>query len=235
MKRLLMDTAAALGVPLEDAAAEKFLRYMALLLEWNGKMNLTAITEEREVILRHFCDSLIAADGLSLSGRRAIDLGTGAGFPGLPIALAFPGVDMTLADSLQKRLRFLEEVQRELSLANVHLRHGRAEDLGREPGLREGFDLCFSRAVADLPVLLEYCLPLVRVGGVFVALKGPALPEELSRSQNALKSLGGKVTRAEERALPGTDYHTRLLWVEKIRPTPGKYPRPAGQIRKKPL
>lgn len=233
--RLLSDTAAALGVALPEETVAQFLTYQDLLLDWNTRMNLTAITEPREVILKHFADCLALLTVVDVAGKTVIDVGTGAGFPGLPLKLACPSAQVTLADALQKRLHFLGAVQEALGLTGLTLLHGRAEDLGHQKSLRESFDLCVSRAVADLPVLLEFCLPFVKVGGRLAALKGPALPQELERSQKALSLLGGRVVLAQETTIPGTDLHHHLLVVEKIAPTPKAYPRKPANIKKRPL
>ena len=220
LARLLRESAAGLGVALTAETAAQFLTYQDLLLDWNTRMNLTAITEPREVVLKHFADCLALLTAVDAAGKTVIDVGTGAGFPGLPLKLACPSAQVTLVDALQKRLDFLAAVQAALGLSGLALLHGRAEDLGHDQSLREGFDLCVSRAVADLPVLLEFCLPFVKVGGRLAALKGPALPQELERSQKALSLLGGRVVLAQETTIPGTELHHHLLVVEKIAPTP---------------
>lgn len=235
MKDYLVKLCQGMGLELSPRAAEAFMVYKDLLLDWNTRMNLTAITEEKEVMEKHFADSLSAAIGFDLAGKRAIDVGTGAGFPGLPIKLAFPEVDMTLLDALQKRLDFLAEVQTTLGITGLTLIHARAEDGGQDPALREAFDVCFSRAVAALPVLAEYCLPFVKVGGYLVALKGPDGEREAAAAQNALKILGGTVREMKAVTIPGTDLAHTLVVVEKIAPTPKKYPRNAGKIKKSPL
>ncbi len=232
---LLAQTAAAMGVALAPPTVESFLVYGEMLTDWNTRMNLTAITEPREVVIKHFADCLTLLPVVEPAGKTVIDVGTGAGFPGLPLKLACPAAAVTLADALQKRLNFLAAVQTALGVEGLTLRHGRAEDLGREAGLRESFDLCVSRAVADLPVLMEYGLPFVKVGGRLAALKGPGLPQELARSEQALARLGGRVVLAEETLIPGTDLKHHLLVVEKVAPTPKTYPRKPAAIQKKPL
>lgn len=235
LKTLLRESAAQLEISLTDVQLDQFMAYKELLIQWNEKMNLTAITEDREVILKHFVDSLSAVSGLDITGKTAVDVGSGAGFPGLPIKIACPGVEMTLLDSLQKRIGFLGEVKASLGLTGLELIHSRAEDGGRDPDLREQFDYCFSRAVAALPVLLEYCLPFVKVGGSFFALKGPALEEELKSAEKAIKSLGGRLKTVKSLPIPNSDRIHTLVEVEKISKTPTKYPRKAGLVKKNPI
>lgn len=233
-KTLLRDCAAQMGIALEEAALDRFMRYLSLLLEWNEKMNLTAITEKRDVVLKHFADCLSLAPYVT-AGLRVIDVGTGAGFPGLPVKIACPQIDLTLLDSLQKRIGFLEEVTRELGLTGVSCVHARAEDGGQNPLYREQYDLCVSRAVANLAVLAEYCLPFVRVGGRLVALKGPDAATEVAQAAAALQKLGGRLVEIRDVEIPFTDLSHKLVIVEKIVPTPKAYPRKAGKITKNPL
>jgi 16S rRNA (guanine527-N7)-methyltransferase len=223
--------AAALGVALDDKALHRFAQYAALLLDWNTRMNLTAIREEAGVYVRHFEDSLTLLGALTPApGARVLDVGTGAGFPGVPLKIVREDLAVTLLDSLQKRLRFLEELLGALGL-DAALLHLRAEDGGRDPALREGFDLVTSRAVAELPVLAEYCLPYVRVGGRFAAMKGPGAEEELERARPALAALGGKVEGIHPFVL--ADGSTRaVIVVEKQAATPAEYPRAAAKIKK---
>lgn len=232
---LLTDCCKKMGVPLTEGQAGQFMAYLALLLEWNEKMNLTAITEEREIVIKHFADSLSLAPAVKEGALSVIDVGTGAGFPGLPLKIARPEIRLTLLDSLQKRIGFLEEVTARLGLEDVSCVHSRAEDGGQNPAYREQFDLCVSRAVAALPVLLEYCLPFVRVGGYFVALKGPDAENELAESGVALETLGGRLTELRDVEIPGADLSHTLVFIEKTAPTPKQYPRKAGKIGKKPL
>lgn len=232
---LLADCCAKMGVPLGEEQVRQFMAYLALLLEWNEKMNLTAITEEQEVVRKHFADSLSLCPAIGASALTVIDVGTGAGFPGLPLKIARPEIRLTLLDSLQKRIGFLEEVVTRLGLENVACVHSRAEDGGQNPAYREQFDLCVSRAVAALPVLLEYCLPFVKAGGTFVALKGPDAGAEAEESQAALEKLGGRLAEIRDVSIPGTDLAHKLVIIEKTAPTPPQYPRKAGKISKKPL
>ena len=221
-------------------------KYYELLLEWNEKINLTAITEEDEVYTKHFEDSLaivnirneisdligkdIFTDEISLA-----DIGTGAGFPGLVIAVAFKNIRVTLVDSLNKRVDFLNEVISSLGIDNAVAIHSRAEDLARDPGYRENFDIAVSRAVARLNLLSEYCLPFVRQGGLFIPYKSGDSKEEIKEAENAVNILGGEITGIKDFKLPQTDIERSLILIKKIENTPEKYPRPAGKASKKPL
>lgn len=220
------------GLSLKQLA--QFERYYGLLTEWNEKINLTAITAPQDVAVKHFADSLLARQMLNeWSGKSLIDIGTGAGFPGVPLKIAEPSLQLTLFDSLQKRLNFLDILCRELELKDVQTVHGRAEDGGRAADLREKFDIATARAVAKLPVLLEYALPFVKVGGYFLALKGPELEEELAQANKALKALGGELVEVGNFALG--DYTRNIALIKKVSPTPKAYPRKAGTPQKKPL
>jgi len=235
-KALLRDCCAQMGVALTEKQLEQFMAYLSLLLEWNEKMNLTAITEEREVVLKHFADCLSLIPAVEWKdGLRVIDVGTGAGFPGVPIKIAHPEIELTLLDSLQKRIGFLQEVGSQLGLAGVEYVHSRAEDGGQNAAYREQFDLCVSRAVANLAVLAEYCLPLIRVGGRLAALKGPDAAAEADAAAGALEKLGGRLLEIQDVTIPYTDLSHKIVLIEKIAPTPKKYPRNAGKIRKSPL
>lgn len=213
------------------AALPGWERLAELLLEWNGRMNLTAITGKEEIYRKHFADSLTAAEFLP-NGATLLDVGCGGGFPTLPLALARPDLRVTALDSTAKKLRFVEAAAKELSLPVVTL-CGRAEELGKGAPYRECFDCVTARAVARLPVLCEWCLPFVRVGGAFVALKGAAGEEELREAENAVALLGGKVETVRRRTVGGES--RVILVIRKIAPTPAKYPRNGGQIMKKPL
>lgn len=235
-KALLRDCCEQMGVALTEEQLAQFMTYLSLLLEWNEKMNLTAITEEREVILKHFADCLSLIPTVEWKDRlRVIDVGTGAGFPGVPIKIAHPKIELTLLDSLQKRIGFLQEVGRQLHLENVTYIHSRAEDGGQNAAYREKFDLCVSRAVANLAVLAEYCLPFIRVGGRLAALKGPDAVAEVAAAAGALEKLGGRLLEIRDITIPYTDLSHKIVLIEKIAPTPKKYPRNAGKIRKNPL
>ena len=235
-KKLLMECAKEMGIELTEKMAAQFEAYFALLIEWNEKMNLTAITEEREVVLKHFADCISVLPHLSLTGEETvIDVGTGAGFPGIPLKIVSPFLKMTLLDSLQKRIGFLEEAGRQLELDGVTYIHSRAEDGGQDPELREQFDLCVSRAVANLAVLSEYCLPFVKVGGRLAALKGPDAARELEEAQGVLEKLGGTLEGVIDVEIPFTDLRHKLVMIRKTENTPAKYPRKAGKIQKAPL
>lgn len=206
--------------------------YARMLVEWNEKMNLTAITDSEGITIKHFLDSILPLNRLDVPhGASLIDVGTGAGFPGLPMKMLRPDIRLTLLDSLNKRVDFLRAVCEgtETEADCVHLR---AEDGGRDPKYREQFDIATARAVAAMPVLSEYCLPFVKVGGTFAALKGPG--EDLSSAESAIKLLGGELSEVIEYALPGGDKRV-LIVVSKVKETPEKYPRNSGQIKKKPL
>ena len=223
----------AVGVPVDADLAERLDTYARLLVEWNEKMNLTAITEPGAMVVKHFVDSLAAAPLLPAGPLRLIDVGTGAGFPGVPLALYRRDIQLTLLDSLNKRLVFLEALCRELDLP-VKLVHARAEEGGRRPELRERYDVASARAVAALPTLCEYCLPFVKVGGVFAALKGPDGPAEVEAAKKAISLLGGKVEAVKSFTLPGQQARTVAV-IRKVQPTPAKYPRHGGKISKQPL
>ena len=224
----------SIGVELDDTALERFETYYKMLIDYNQRMNLTAITEEKDVIVKHFCDSLFLLTKYDLkNGAKVIDVGTGAGFPGIPLLIARPDVKLTLLDGLNKRLVFLQDVLDDLGL-QAEIVHSRAEDGGNDKKYREKFDVATSRAVARLNVLCEYCLPYVRKDGVFLAMKGPAAAEELSEAQNALKILGGKVIKNEEYTL--SDESTRSIIVtQKVAHTHPAYPRHNSKIKKQPL
>lgn len=233
---ILKDGCQELGFHIDDNQVQQLLTYKDILLEWNEKMNLTAITEEEEVMVKHFLDSLscIQSQYLKEEGTM-IDVGTGAGFPGIPLKVYFPKLKLTLLDSLNKRVEFLKEVSQELGLEDVNFVHGRAEECGQEETHREQYDYAVARAVASLNVLVEYCLPFVKVGGYFICQKGPQLKEEIQNSQNAITVLGGKVVEQKEITLPFSDITHSLLVIEKIKQTPTKYPRKPGTPSKKPI
>ena len=219
-----------LSVP--DNAGEFFRTYYELLREKNAVMNLTAISGEEDTARLHFLDSLSPLLLFDMAGRSVIDVGTGAGFPGLPLKIACPLLDLTLLDSQNKRVEFLSEVCHQLGLSGVECIHQRAEDCGER---RESYDFAVSRAVARLNVLCELCLPYVKLGGAFLALKGPALSEELSEAQKAIAILGGKVERVFDYAIPGVEARHNIAVIRKVSPTPKKYPRRFALIKKSPL
>ena len=225
-----------LGIQLTDVQKEQFDRYYELLIEWNRVMNLTGITEYDEVNLNHFTDSLTIVRIKEMKNvSTLIDVGTGAGFPGIPIKIAFPHIKVTLLDSLNKRIKFLNQVVEELDLKDVVTLHGRAEDYAKKEEYRERFDLCVSRAVANLSTLSEYCLPFVKKGGCFISYKSADSDGEIEQSKKALDILGGKIEKADKFMLPGSDMGRALVMVEKVKSTPRKYPRKAGVPSKEPL
>lgn len=227
--------AAEQGINLSEEMLARFDRYAALLAEWNEKINLTAITAPEEIVRKHFVDSLTLLPCLPEGELRLIDVGTGAGFPGVALAIARPSIRLTLLDSLNKRLVFLQELCGALSIP-VTLVHARAEDGGRKPELREQFDAATARAVAALPTLCEYCLPFVRPGGVFYAMKGPDGTEEAKAAQNAARLLGGRIGAPRAVRLPGgpgeETLERLLIPVDKVSATPPSYPRPSAKIAK---
>lgn len=215
---------------------KKLERYRDLLLEWNENVNLTAITDPDEIRIKHFEDSLTCLEtGLFFPGAKVIDVGTGAGFPGLPLAMARPDISVTLLDSLKKRLLFLDEVITRTETTNAKTVHARAEDGGRDKKLREQFDIVVSRAVSMLSVLCEYTLPYLKVGGTLIAMKGPSAEEELAEAQNAIKVLGGGDVTLQKTALEDESLSHCLVMIKKVRPTPTTYPRKAGTPTKNPL
>lgn len=223
-------------IPFTPDLPEKLRLYMDLLTEWNAKMDLTAVLEENETLDKHFIDSLmILKTDLTQNVKTMIDVGTGAGFPGLVIALACPEIKVTLLDAQMKRLKFLEAVVEQLHVTNARIAHDRAEDGARKPELREQFDLAVARAVAPLNVLCEYLLPYVKVGGKAVCWKGPALTDEMEQGSKAAVILGGKVGEKIPCPIPGRDWEHNLLTVHKVAPTSGKYPRKAGTPKNSPL
>lgn len=227
----------SIGMTLSDIQIEQLDKYYDLLVEWNSFMNLTGITDYEEVMLKHYLDSLVLK--LPINGEnkhiKLIDVGTGAGFPGLPLKIAYPEAEVVLFDSLNKRIKFLDEVINTLGLKNVTTIHGRAEDGGRNPKLREQFDVSVSRAVADLAVLSEYNLPFVKVGGYFVAYKSKDVDAEVEKSRKAISILGGEVEKIDKFTLPETDIERALVYIKKVKNTGKKYPRKAGVPGKEPL
>lgn len=231
---LLQLHASTLGVALTDEMLQKFALYLSLLLEWNKKMNLTAIKDPQQIVIKHFVDSLSLLQYMDIPKNAAvIDVGTGAGFPGVPLAIVRPDIRLVLLDSLGKRIMFLQTVAQQLSIAAQTL-HARAEEAGQKQQYREKYDIAVSRAVAALPVLAEYCLPLVKPGGVFAAMKGPQAHQELQQAKNAIALLSGAVKKEYTFELPGAGVRTLLLF-EKIGTTEKKYPRNGAKIVKKPL
>lgn len=225
-----------LNLELSTEQLEQFDEYYEMLVEWNKIMNLTGITDYDEVLRKHFADSLAIVRVLSPDQiQSVIDIGTGAGFPGIPLKIAFPHLHITLLDSLNKRLNFLNAVINELNLKNISTIHGRAEDYAKQKDYREKYDLCVSRAVANLAVLSEYCIPYVKVGGVFVSYKSGDIDDELKTSEKAVKILGGKVKNVDKFTLPGSDDGRSFVCIEKVKNTGKKYPRKAGLPSKEPI
>lgn len=223
---------------LTDKQKQQFKLYFKMLIEVNEHVNLTRITEEDEVYLKHFYDSitpLFTFGAVFKDGTTLCDVGAGAGFPSIPLKILKPGLKVTIVDSLQKRLNFLKDLISELGLTDVELVHGRAEDVGQNKLYRERFDIVTARAVARMSVLSEYCLPLVKKGGYFVALKGPKAEDELDDGKKALEVLGGKLIKDEELTLPESEEERTLVLVQKVKSTPKKYPRQAGTPRRKPI
>jgi len=217
-----------------DEQIEKFIRYYDLIIEWNEKINLTAITEYKDVMIKHFLDSVSIIKAVDMSSVNSlIDIGTGAGFPGIPIKIMFPDIKITLLDSLKKRLNVLDLIIDELNLKDIYTIHGRAEDIARDPKYREKYDLCVSRAVANLSTLSELCIPFVKPNGKFVSYKSEKADEELEKAKNAIRLLGGKVTSAVSFELE--DNIRTLIVIDKTESTNKKYPRKAGTPGKEPL
>ena len=224
------------GYELDDKAIEKFENFYNLLQEWNYKIDITKIVDEEEVYIKHFLDSLlITKSGVIEKNQKIIDIGTGGGFPGVPLKIYNDSLSFTLLDSLKKRIKFLDIVKEDLNLENVENLHGRAEEIARKEEYREKYDVATSRAVANLQTLLEYCLPFVKVGGYFIAMKGPNFKEELKDSKGAIKILGGVLDKVIEYELPLSLGQRSLIVIKKIKATPHRFPRSGGKPRTKPL
>lgn len=224
------------GIELNERQKQQFETYFELLVEWNEKMNLTSITEKREVYLKHFYDSISAAFYFDFSGERHLcDVGAGAGFPSIPLKICFPELRVTIVDSLQKRITFLNELASKLELEQVAFYHDRAENFGKNAKFRESFDLVTARAVARLSVLSELCLPLVKKGGTFIAMKGAQGMEELQAAASAIEILGGEIEHTEVFSLPEEESERSMIMISKKRKTPKKYPRKAGVPNRSPL
>jgi 16S rRNA (guanine527-N7)-methyltransferase len=236
LEELIYERFTELNLKPTEKQVKQFIQYKDLIIEWNNKINLTAIINEEDIVNKHFVDSLSCIKtGVINNSCKLIDIGTGAGFPGIPLKIMYPDMDITLLDSLNKRVIFLNEVINKLKLSKIYPIHGRAEDLARDNEYRELYDIAVSRAVAELPVLLEYSLPYVKLGGYFIGMKGPSLSEEISKSNNALNILGGEIKDIININLPQTDIEHKLLIVKKIKKCPTKYPRKAGSPLKNPL
>jgi 16S rRNA (guanine527-N7)-methyltransferase len=224
------------GISLSPYQLEQFDLYFKLLVEWNEKMNLTAITEKEEVYLKHFYDSISAAFYYDFNKQLSIcDIGAGAGFPSIPLKICFPNLRVTIVDSLQKRITFLNHLATQLKLDNVAFYHDRAETFAKRDGMRESYDITMARAVARLSVLSELCLPLVKVGGTFIAMKAAAAEEEMEKGKHAVKVLGGEIKQIENFKLPEEDSERNILFIAKKSQTPKKYPRKPGTPNKLPI
>ncbi len=223
-----------INIELKKEQTEKFYKYMNLLLEWNEKINLTAITEPEEVILKHFVDSLTISKYIE-KGSKLVDMGTGAGFPGIPLKILREDIEITLADSLNKRINFLNEVIKELNLKNIQTVHTRAEEFGKNKKYRESFDIATSRAVANLSTLSEYLIPLVKPNGKVICMKGSEVKEEVEMAKKAIEILGGKIEQKESFNLPNSDMKRNLVIIKKVKATPAKYPRKPGMPAKEPI
>lgn len=219
---------------LSETQKEEFYKYMNLLIEWNEKINLTAIIEPDQIILKHFIDSITISKHIE-DGKKNIDIGTGAGFPGIPLKITRPEVQVELLDSLNKRINFLNIVIEELGLKNIKATHARVEEFAKNKNNREKYDVVTSRAVANLNVLAEYMLPLVNIGGKCICMKGPNIEEEINGSKKAIEILGGKIEKVEEFNLPDTDIKRTIIVIRKVKNTPAKYPRKPGTPSKEPI
>ena len=238
LKNLLKEGAGEFGLVLVDEKIDLFFKYKDLLKEWNKKFNLTAIEDDSDIVAKHFLDSLSILPHFKNEKLKIIDIGTGAGFPGIPAKIVYDNIQLALLDSLEKRISFLKEVKEALGFKNdVSILQGRAEDMGVSPEYREIFDISAARAVAALPVLLEYCLPFVKTGGIFIAMKGnrEQTAKEVESSKKALEILGGKIEEIKETVIPSTDINRNIIIIKKYRQTPAEYPRKAGKPAKKPL
>ena len=224
------------GIEANDQMIDDLKTYREILVDWNQKMNLTGIEEEREVFIKHFLDSISAvSNGYIKNGISLIDVGTGAGFPGLPLKICLRDIKLTLLDSLNKRINFLQEVSNTVNLEDVEFIHGRAEDFGKDSKYREQFDVATARAVAGLPILMEFCVPFVKLGGYFVCLKGPNANLELEESQKAMEVLGLEFIEKIDIELPNEELKHNILVFKKVKNTPEKYPRKAGKPAKSPI
>ena len=233
---LMKSSANSVGMEFNEDKYEKFIKYMRLVQEWNEKINLTAITEDDEFIKKHFIDCIKAFKSDQMKEANSIiDVGTGAGFPGIPIAIMRDDVEVCLLDSLNKRINFLQEVSKQVGIDNIEFIHGRAEDFGKSEAYREQYDIATARAVAGLPILMEFCVPFVKVGGYFVCLKGPNANLELEESKAAMEVLGVEFIEKINIELPESDLNHNILVFKKVKNTPSKYPRKAGKVSKNPI
>lgn len=235
-KELLINGIKELGIEITNRQVEQFLKYYEMLVETNKVMNLTSIVDLDEVILKHFIDSLLVVKTIDMNKfNTMIDVGTGAGFPGIPLKIMFPNLKVVLLDSLNKRLKFLDSVIDELQLTNISTIHGRAEDIGKDIEYREKFDVCVSRAVANLSTLSEYCIPFISVGGEFISYKSEFSEEEKKDAEKAINLLGGSIKKSVIVELPYSEINRSFIFIDKKNKTPNKYPRKAGLPSKKPI
>ena len=232
--QLMIDYGKEINIVFTEEQLQKFYQYMNLLIEWNEKINLTAIVEPKEIILKHFIDSLTIIKYIG-PNKSVIDIGTGAGFPGIPIKIVREDLKITLLDSLNKRINFLNEVIKDLGLKNIATVHARIEEYAKNKQYREQYDVATSRAVANLTTLSEYMLPMVVLKGMAICMKGSEISEEISKSKNSIKILGGEIVHIEEFTLPKSDHKRNLVLIKKTKQTPNKYPRKPGIPSKEPL
>ena len=232
-KNKLQDLAKKINVEVTKSQIEKYEEYINLLLEWNEKINLTAITEENDIVIKHIIDSITVLK--YIENKNIIDVGTGAGFPGIPLAIQDKNAKITLLDSLNKRINFLNNVKEKLELNNIDTIHGRAEDIGQNKEYREQYDACVSRAVANMSTLVEYLIPLVKVGGIIICMKGSDIEEELNDAKTAISKLGGEIDKIDKITLPGTDIIRNIIIIKKVKQTSSTYPRKAGTPSKNPI
>lgn len=236
MSKLFEEKLAALDIQLTEEQYKQFDEYYEMLVEWNKVMNLTGITEYEEVNEKHFVDSISIVKSVDMNKvTSVIDIGTGAGFPGIPLKIVFPHLKITLLDSLNKRINFLNAVIEKIGLEDIETIHGRAEDFARKPEYREQYDLCVSRAVANLSTLSEYCLPFVKIGGQFVSYKSGEIETELKEAKTAISVLGGKTSDTIKFQLPGSDISRSFVKIKKVKSTGKKFPRKAGLAAKEPI
>ncbi len=234
MKSYIKEYFAKMNIEIDGAQAEQFITYKDMLIEWNKVMNLTGITEDKEVVIKHFGDSVSLLSAADFEGKSVIDVGTGAGFPGLPLKIACPSIELTLLDALRKRLDFLKAVCDKTG-TEAELVHGRAEDTAKDGSYREKFDIAVSRAVAELNILAEMDMPFVKKGGLMLALKGPGAYDEAKRAENAVRTLGGEIREIRKIILPETDLEHTVIIIEKIGETPKEYPRRFKKMERAPL
>ena len=235
-KLLIVNRFKGCGIETSDEQTDRFFKFYRMVIEKNEIMNLTAITDYEDFIIKHFLDSAMIGRVISFKGNeRVLDIGTGAGFPGIPVKILYPDTDILLLDSLNKRLKFLDEVIEKLGLKDIKTIHSRAEELQAKGDYRESFDICVSRAVSALPTLCEYCMPYVKEGGNFVAYKAVNADEEIKEAENAIKVLGGKIEKIDRFVIAGRDYERVLISIKKVKSTPKKYPRSGGKPQKMPL